>query len=182
MFATLIGKKKKTEIEVARLMVNGTLNACEPIFEEIKGYICECPHFEVEPAIKRNYEDLFMLTVFTCNIARIPNFFPGGQDKRIAQHMIRYAAEGLEMDTKELASKINDCKSLMKRLNHPSKNLVYAMPKALFEYYGLNDCQQAYFRDMNVPNPLFLKEMNLLMSSLVWDWSLIKDEYKIVTQ
>ncbi len=180
MFATLIGKNRISEEKLAIALVNRTLSTCEPIFKEITDYVNECPHFDQSPNLDPRKDLDFLITVFTCNITRIPSFLANKQDKRVAQWMIRSLAEALEMDVRVLSTKIKDCKSLMKRLNHPSKNLVYAMPKAFFHLYGLNQFQQEYFRDLNSPNPLYLKEMNQMMDLLVWNWDKIKQEYKIV--
>ncbi len=180
MFGTLIGKKKMTEVTLAKVLVSGTLRSCEPIFKELVEYIKECPHFETEPQLKDDAELDFIITVFTCNITRIPHYMDHGRDKRIAQKVLSQLSESIEMDLRELGKRIQSCKSLMKRLNHPSKNLVYAMPKALFDYYELNEHQQAYFRDLRSPNPLYLKEMNQLLDHVVWDWDFLKNEYKFV--
>jgi len=180
MFGTLIGKKKMTEETLAKVLVSGTLRTCEPIFKEVADYISECPHFESEPQLKGDAELDFIITVFTCNITRIPHYMDHGRDKRIAQKVLSQLAESIELDLLDLSKRIQSCKSLMKRLNHPSKNLVYAMPKALFDNYGLNEYQQSYFRDLRSPNPLYLKEMNQMLDHVVWDWDFLKNEYKFV--
>lgn len=179
MFATLIGKKKMTEEALANTLVEGTLKTSDIIFNEVVDYLNECPHFDRSPELKREDDLDFIITVFTCNISRIPNFLTGGQDKRVAQWIIKKLAYALYMDVRDLSTRISKCKSLMKRLNHPSKNLIYAMPKAVFTLYGLNDFQQPYFKDLNSPNPLYLKEMNLMLEHLVWDWEFLKEEFKI---
>lgn len=181
MFATLIGKNRISEEKLATALVTRTLQTGELIFSEIAEYINECPHFDRSPELDSRNDVDFLITVFTCNITRIPNFLANKQDKRVAQWILRSLAEELEMDLRQLSTMIKDCKSVMKRLNHPSKNLVYAMPKAIFHLYGLNEFQQEYFRDLNSPNPLYLKEMNQMLDSLVWNWDKIKQEYKIVS-
>ncbi|NNC82964.1 MAG: hypothetical protein HKN79_05255 [Flavobacteriales bacterium] len=178
MFSTLIGKKKMTETALAKLLVEGTLKTAEPIFKEVVDYINECPHFDRNPEVTEQDDIDFLLTVFTCNISRIPNYLKGGQEKRVAHAIIKQLSFHLYMDMRDLSTRIQDCKSLMKRLNHPSKNLIYAMPKAVFSLYGLNEFQQPYFRDLNSPNPLYLKEMNQMMEVMVWDWDFLVEEYR----
>lgn len=178
MFGTLIGKKRMTEQTLSKVLVSGSLRICDAVYPEIADYIKECPHFETEPDMPQGADIDFIITVFTCNITRIPQALEHGQDKRVAQHIIHQMARSLDMDLGELTKRIQAAKSLMKRLNHPSKNLIYAMPKALFSMYELNAHQQDYFRDLNSPNPLYLKEMNQLLTHLVWDWDYLKNEYK----
>jgi hypothetical protein len=179
MFGTLIGKKRMTEQTLAKVLVSGSLRICDAVYPEIAEYMEECPHFETEPDLPQGADIDFIITVFTCNITRVPQALGHGQDKRVAQHIIQQMARSLDMDLGDLTKRIQSAKSLMKRLNHPSKNLIYAMPKALFSMYGLNDHQQAYFRGLNSPNPLYLKEMNQMLDHLVWNWDFIKGEVKI---
>ena len=179
MFSTLIGKKKMTEEALANLLVEGTLKTSELIFKEVVDYVNECPHFERNPELQTENDLDFILTVFTCNISRIPNYLNNGQEKRVAHAVLKKLSYALYMDVRELSTRVKECKSLMKRLNHPSKNLIYAMPKAIFSLYGLNEFQQSYFKDLNSPNPLYLKEMNLMLDHLVWDWDFLTEEYRI---
>jgi hypothetical protein len=179
MFSTLIGKKKMTEEALASTLVEGTLKTSGLIFSEVVEYLNECPHFDRSPELKVEDDLDFIITVFTCNISRIPNYFTDGQDKRIAHWMLKKLAYALYMDVRDLSNRVKDCKSLMKRLNHPSKNLIYAMPKAVFSLYDLNEFQQSYFKDLNSPNPLYLKEMNQMMEYLVWNWDTLKEEFKV---
>ena len=68
----------------------------------------------------------------------------------------------------------------MNRVNHPSKNMLYAMSKAMFYKYELNDHQVEYFRNLNTPNPIFLKNLDDVMSNFLWDWDAFEEKYKVV--
>ena len=68
----------------------------------------------------------------------------------------------------------------MARVNHPSKNPVYAMSKAMFFKYKLNGHQEEYFRELNTPNPIFLKNMDEWMKNFLWDWTTFTEKYRIV--
>lgn len=180
MFSTLIGKQKIAEEKLAKQLVHGTLKVVDEVWADIRDYLLECPHFETDPLITEDDDMPLIITLFTCNLGRIPSQLDNGQDKRMAQLIIKELAWHLNKDVKELGLEIAQCKSTMKRLNHPSKNLIYAMPKALFHSYNLNQYQQEYFKGLNSPIPLYLKEMNELLSFLVWDWDSLKEEYRII--
>ena len=67
----------------------------------------------------------------------------------------------------------------MKEINRPSKNTTTAMTRAVIYKYKLIECQDSYFRDMNVPNPIIQKALRDLMVNFIWDWDEISDNYKI---
>ena len=74
---------------------------------------------------------------------------------------------------------VKDYKSFIARVNHPSKNMLYGMSKAIFHKYNLNDFQEDYFKRMQAPNPLFLKRMDEVMSNFIWDWDVFFKKYKL---
>ena len=53
------------------------------------------------------------------------------------------------------------------------------MSKAMFYKYKLNDCQDDYFKNMDSPNPLFLKRMDEIMKNFLWNWEAFFKRYKI---
>ena len=67
----------------------------------------------------------------------------------------------------------------MERINHPSKNTVYAMSKAIFHKYDLFQFQDPYFRQMKAPNPIILKRLNQLMAFCLWDWAEVLEGWKV---
>jgi hypothetical protein len=75
--------------------------------------------------------------------------------------------------------KVREYQKFMQRINHPSKNMVYAMSKAVFQKYELNDFQDEYFKRLQSPNPLFLKRMDQVMINFLWDWDSFFKKYKI---
>jgi hypothetical protein len=53
------------------------------------------------------------------------------------------------------------------------------MSKALFFKYNLNEFQDVYFKNMQAPNPLFLKRMEDLFYYFIWDWDVFFKKYKV---
>ena len=83
------------------------------------------------------------------------------------------------MDETSFENLIKDYKNFISRVNHPSKNMLYGMSKAIFHKYNLNDFQDDYFKRMQAPNPLFLKRMDEVMSNFIWDWDVFFKKYKL---
>jgi hypothetical protein len=84
-----------------------------------------------------------------------------------------------EMSALDFSKMIRDYQSFISRINHPSKNMVYGMSKALFVKYNLNDFQDEYFKRMQAPNPLFLKRMDEVISNFIWNWDAFFKKYKL---
>jgi hypothetical protein len=67
----------------------------------------------------------------------------------------------------------------MTRVNHPSKNMVYAMSKAVFFKYELSEYQDEYFKRMQAPNPMLLKRLDMVMECYLWNWDSFFKKFKI---
>lgn len=80
----------------------------------------------------------------------------------------------------DVEQEVRSLQHQMDRLNHPSKNTVYAMGRVLFSKYDLFCFQDSYFREMRSPNPIILKRLNGLMGYFIWSWSEVNDQYRVV--
>ena len=177
---TLLRKKKLTDNQVANIFVNGIIETAETAFPELAGFINDCPEFTVSPSLEEKDYGRFLMIIAASNMSQISKHFKDGHDKRIARLCLYKFAQIFELKPEDFARKIKSYKSFMGRVNHPSKNPVYAMSKAMFFKYKLNDFQESYFKEMNTPNPIFLKNMDEWMKNFLWDWSTFADKYRIV--
>jgi len=50
----------------------------------------------------------------------------------------------------------------------------------VFFKYDLNQYQTDYFRNMNTPNPIFLKRLDEIINQFVFDWQELKEKYRVV--
>jgi hypothetical protein len=83
------------------------------------------------------------------------------------------------MNEADFEKLVRDYQSFITRVNHPSKNMIYGMSKAMFHKYGLNEFQDEYFKRMQAPNPLFLKRLDEVMGNFIWDWDVFFKKYKL---
>jgi hypothetical protein len=83
------------------------------------------------------------------------------------------------MDINAFKNLIREYQSFITRVNHPSKNWIYGMSKAIFDKYTLYNFQDEYFKRMQAPNPLFLKRMDEVVENFVWDWDAFFKKYKL---
>ena len=93
--------------------------------------------------------------------------------------LIEKLAAIYDMDFASFEQVIKDYDAFVSRVNHPSKNTLYGMSKAVFHKFNLNGFQEPYFKNMRTPNPLFLKRMDEIMMNFLWDWEAFFNRYKV---
>lgn len=180
MFTKIFGKKKLKEDKLANIFVNATMQAVEAGFADIVGLIKDAPEFVVKPEIDRNNDSKFVLIVLAANLKELPKHLPAHQDNRMINLIITKLAGVFDVDFDKLEGILREYQSYLGRVNHPSNNNLYAMSKAVFFKYELGQYQEDYFRNMNAPNPLFLKRLDEAMSLFLFNWAGTRDEYQIV--
>lgn len=177
---TLFGKKKLTEEQVANVFINAVQSLIDSGFDDMAGLINDSPEFMSRPSIGEDDLGAFTLVVLAGNLYSIPQHFEAGQDKRITEHILEKFAAVYELDKMELAKMVGETRKLMSRKNHPSKNVPTGMAKVLFCRYGLNKYQDDYFKNLDVPNPIFIQRLKEALDTFIWDWTPLLQKYKVV--
>lgn len=180
MFTKIFGKKKLKEDKLANIFVNTTIDAVENGFADIVGLIKDSPEFVSPAQVDPEDDSKFMLIVLAANLKEVPKHFPAHQDNRIINAIITKLSGVFDVDFDKLEGILRDYQSYLSRVNHPSNNNLYAMSKALFFKYELGQYQEEYFKNMNAPNPLFLKRLDEAMSLFLFNWKATTGEYQIV--
>lgn len=178
MFGTIL-KKKVSDEKLANVFINGLFSTVDNGFPVVAEMLNEDNAFVVSPNIdpKNSYE--FGMIVVVGNLSFLESAFDAEQAERVEGLIFEKLAKVLEMDLQSFKSVVKDYKQLMTRLNHPSKNMVYAMSKAVFDKYTLYNFQDEYFKRMQAPNPLLLKRLDEVMENFVWDWDAFFKRYKL---
>lgn len=176
---TIFGKKKLAEEKLTNVFVNSILDVVETGFEDVAGLINEAPEFPTSPQIKPTDSGHFALIVIAANLKMIPYHFDMVQSKQLIEQVTEKFAVAFNMPKNNFAKMVSDTKSFMSRVNHPSKNVLYSMSKAMFFKYELTEYQDEYFRNMKAPNPLFLKRLDDVMQNFLWDWDTFLEKHKI---
>ncbi|MBL7964026.1 MAG: hypothetical protein JNM31_09285 [Flavobacteriales bacterium] len=179
MIGTLFGKKRITEEKVAHAFVNAMLDLAADGFATMAEELNEAPEFGTRPVVDTQDTLPFGLILLAGNLMEAPCHLESGQDRRFAAHSISIYSEAIGMRCSDLEQEVQRQQALMRHLNHPSKNTVYAMSKLLFHAYDLFRFQEPYFRDQRAPNPILLKRINGMMAYFLWDWTALKEEYRI---
>lgn len=172
-------KKKVSEEKVAELFTNIIINSVDQGFPEVADLINNDTQFERPANIDPNNSDAFLMIVITGNILKLPKYFDDGQEDRIEELVMDKLAAIYEVDRPTMDVAIHDMRSFFSKINYPSKKTLYAMSRAVFYKYNLNDNQSAFFRDQRVPDPIFLKHMDAIMKEFLVDWNKFTDKFKI---
>lgn len=179
MIGSIFGRKRISEEKFANVFVNAVLALTDQGFPIIRGELEEAAEFVTRPMFGPGDDELFALILFAGNLMEAPKHLPAGLDQRVVQHAYSKFAPLMDLSAAEMESETNALQSFMSRINHPSKNTVYAMSKAIFHKYDLFRNQDTYFRDLKAPNPIILGRINKLMQFCLWDWAELLDEMKV---
>ena len=176
----ILFKKKIQEDKLADYFVGSILRMVDEGFPDIVEIINTDPHFITSPRIKINDSDKFLLIVIAGNLKFVPKHFNDYQDIRLIDVIVRKFSQILGTTHHDLKEAIRIYQSYFTKVNHPSKNTHYAMSKAFFYKYGLNEHQEEYFKNMKAPNPILLKKLDEIFTHFIWDWEYFKEKFRIV--
>lgn len=178
MFGTILRKKVSND-KLANVFINGLLTATQNGFPVVAEFINEDQSFVKSPNISPEDHHEFLLITLIGNLSFINSSFEGEQAVELEKLIIVKLSKMYDMSVFEFKSVVRDYQNLMNRLNHPSKNVIYAMSKTIFDKYALYNFQDEYFLRMQVPNPLFLKRMDEVIENFIWDWDAFFKKYKL---
>ena len=178
MFSTLI-KRRLTDNQVANIFINAIFDSVDKGFEEVALLINEDTAFSSSPNININNNREFGLIVIVGNLSYLESNFEAEQTERVEKIIFEKLSKLYAIDVSSFKKLIKEYQSFIARVNHPSKNWVYGMSKAIFYKYKLNEFQDEYYKRVQAPNPLFLKRMNEIMVNFIWNWDAFSKKFKL---
>lgn len=178
MLGTLL-KKRLSDNQLANVFLNGIFEIVDNGFVEVVDLINEDLAFVSSPSIPVDRNGEFTMIVVVANISTLETTFETVQANRIERIIFEQLGSLMGVSAMDAEAKVREYQKFMHRVNHPSKNMIYAMSKAVFQKYNLNDFQDEYFKRLQSPNPLFLKRMDQVMINFLWDWDSFFKKYKI---
>ena len=177
MLGTLLKKKLNAE-RLANVFINSLLEVTEIGFEDVSQLIREDNAFISHPLIDEGVSDHFTMIVLVGNLRYLEDYFDAEDAREVKNLIIEKLSRIYDMRRHDFKNVVDHYDQLISRVNHPSKNTLYGMSKALFHKLKLNDYQESYFKSMKTPNPLFLKRMDDVMSHFLWDWDELFRKYR----
>jgi len=177
--SSTLTNRNLTDNQVANVVINAIFDSGNNGTSEVSSIINEDSAFVNSPAIDASNNGEFGMIVLVGNLSFLESTFEADQAERVENIIFDKVSKMYEMDTNSFRTLVREYQSFIMRVNHPSKNWIYGMSKALFHKYNLNECQDEYFRRMQAPNPLFLKRMDEVMSNFIWNWDAFFKKYRI---
>jgi hypothetical protein len=178
MLGTLI-KRRLSDNQVANVFINAIFDSVDNGFKEVASLINEDAVFMKSPEISNAESGEFGMIVIVGNLSFLESTFEADQAGRVEKLIFEKLARIYDMKDADFEKLVRDYQSFITRVNHPSKNMIYGMSKAMFHKYGLNEFQDEYFKRMQAPNPLFLKRLDEVMANFIWDWDVFFKKYKL---
>ncbi|MFT5337838.1 MAG: hypothetical protein ACJAY8_000727 [Sphingobacteriales bacterium] len=175
----LFGKKRWNAESLASELVSATLFLLNEFEKDILYIINEHPEFVTSPKLKEINLAAFLTVTLSGNLALIKNVYTAQEFPLIKEHVILKLGRVLGMESEDVAALIKSTTSDLKRLNHPSKNILYGMSKGYFHFQGLNQFQPTYFKKLNNPHPIIQKSLDHIMDCFIWNWKKLEEDYKI---
>jgi hypothetical protein len=175
----IFGKRKIKSDKLANILVNYIIEVTEKGYDGVEALIETSPEFVVKPETNPEGTKNFLLVVFVGNISFVSRYFDQDVEDAIKEHCFKVLADTFTTDAGTLKGLYKDYKSFMVKVNHPSKNMLYAMSKGLFHKLELNDYQEDFFKSQNVPNPMFIKKLDEIMAQTIFHWDEFLSKHKV---
>ncbi len=172
-------KKKVAEEKVAELFVNIIFNAVDTSFLEVTELLNNDVNLIGPANISKDNQDDFLLIVIAGNFRLLDDYFFEGQEDRIRDLTLEKLAGIYQVDTVTIQTAIEKTLRFFKQVNYPSKNIHYAMSRSVFHKYDLNNYQKDYFKNLNTPDPILLKNIDDIMEQFIIKWDTLTEKYRI---
>lgn len=163
-------RNKIQEDKIATVFVDQFLSTVDRGFPEVAALVNESPEFIKCPNISEEDSDTFLLIALAANLMAVERTFSSHYDQVVKRKILESISELCDTRIEALTTTINKLQGFISKVNHPSKNLIYGMSKAFFYKYDLNDYQEEYFKNLNSPNPIFIKRLDDAMTFFMWNW------------
>ncbi|HAW50749.1 MAG TPA: hypothetical protein DCX54_00235 [Flavobacteriales bacterium] len=166
-----IFRKQKIQVqELATEFVDAFLPTVYEGFPEVAAIINESIEFVQSPKVDPEDLDRFLLICLAANTMAVQQCFSSEYDQAIIRNVLENVALKGGVTYEDLHRAVHSSEKFIAKVNHPSKNILYGMSKAIFYKYNLSQFQVEYFRKLNSPNPIFLKRLDDALECFLWNW------------
>ena len=179
MFTSLFVKKKISHKEIAQKFVHHTLQTIDDTYSDFLDAIFYDPELTEHPPLDYKDPRKLSLIIIAGNMKFFEKILSAYEENNLCQAIIEEMSKAFETNFHEMQAELEKYSSFISRVNHPSKNILYGMSKAVFFKFKLGKYQEDYFAQLNTPNPIFLKRIDNLVENYIWDWKSFFDKTKI---
>lgn len=178
---SLFGKKRLKEEYVSKVFVSTINELAIESFPILSEFLNEAPELQSSPKIKGDQIEWFLYIVFSANLYDLQNHFDIDQHNRMRILIIDEFIESISGKSHdEVLENINNYEEYISSLSRVERDgLGKIIATAIFQKYGLNECQLEHFQRMNKPNPATIKAMCEITDNFIWNWSDLLENYKL---
>lgn len=176
----IFGRKKIGEDQLSMIFNNAMWKMSMEGFPEVAAILNDDPEFNVSPELDSADHTRFFFIVVSGNLKYLPHRLDGAHSRFVIMKIYEALAGMFDTSAGSIEKHINKLQGKMSKLNHPSKNTLYAMSKLFFQEYDLYQYQADYYSSILAPNPVILKRIDAIMQTYIWDWEAISEEFRIV--
>ena len=176
----LFGKKKVDVDKLSNILLNFMVKFADQAYPDMEEIIKKSQEFACIPEIdSEEGKNHFLIICIVGNMSTASLFLSASVHEKLKDKTTQKAANLFDIEKDELSQVLKDYKQFMKRVNHPSKNTIYAMSKGIFHKLNLNQFQEEYFKEQNAPNPMFQKRIDEVMTQSIFNWETFLNKHKI---
>lgn len=178
---SLFGKKRLKEEHVAKVFVNTINDLALESFPILCDYLNEVPELKCSPKIKQDQIEWFLYIVFSANLYHMNGHFDTDQHNRMRILIIdEFIASLVDRNHDQVLEQINNYEDYIAALDRVERDgLGKIIALAIFQKYGLNECQIDHFQKMNTPNPIIIKAIAEITDNFIWNWNDILENYRL---
>lgn len=178
---SLFGKKRLKEEYVSKVFVSTINGLALESFPILRDYLNDVPELKCSPQIKKDQIEWFLYIVFSANLYNLKNYFSADQHNRMRILVIDEFIESLQGQAHdEVLGHINVYEDYIATLDRSeNEGLGKIIALAIFQKYGLNECQIDHFQKMNKPNPIVIKAISEITENFIWNWDDLLENYKL---
>ena len=180
MFSALFVKKRVNHEMLASNFVNRTLHSIDETYNDFLDAIYNDTELISYPKLDYKDPTELMYLIIAGNMMFFERILSSHEENTICNSIVEQMSVVFDMKFNEMQEKLEKYSSFISRVNHPSKNILYGISKAVFFKFKLGAYQDEYFAQLNTPNPVFLKKIDNLVENYIWDWETIFEKNKIL--
>lgn len=180
-FTAFFTKKRIRQTQLVAVYTQTLYEVIEKVFPEIADFLNHQRHFQKSPGITIKDQEWFSYLIFAANILNLYNHFPQEKADDFKMLVIRDVAERFSRREIQVAEEILvEYENYLRDLFNTTQNLTKATALALFNKFGLNECQQEHYQKLNQPDPVFFKQLCEMVELLFWNWADFLQKYRVV--
>ena len=176
-----ISKKDKISVKDTANIFSVALNkVIDDGYSEIQGFLNNNNNLEKSPNISDEEIRSFRLIIFSGNLHLTSKRFEDEESLKLRNYIIDDILPYLNDDKDISMDMFLQYETYYNDILKKQKDPIETMALAIFDKYGINDCQSELLKRKNEPNPVLFNELKKLLKHFTWNWDEFLEKCKVV--